>query len=176
VQREGYLLSPPSSRSSPRPSCGSVPICATKMITSSRNPLSCRERDRLCNVDQPLLTTPSRDGSVPACAMWAGTSSRPSHPSSSSHPMTPAGRLIRQENLHRSRAATRQPHHDPPLLRIAQRLASRSLRFPHRPMTCVTPYVPRPTPRLVSCTAPPVKSLSPATLQSTSSPHHLYNI
>jgi hypothetical protein len=125
-------------------SSGSVPICAKWMVTSFRNPFSCRERARLCNVDQPLLSTPSRDVSVPACATWTGTSSRPSLPSSDSltHPDdgTSVGGIDSPRDPHRASRTVLRRKLVPRVLRLAPRLASRDVR----PATCAVPYVPRP--------------------------------
>jgi hypothetical protein len=116
-------------------------------------PLSCQERARLCNVDQLLLSTPSRDVSVPACATWAGTSSRPSLPSSSSHPLThpkddsSVGKIDSPRDSHRAlcpatcaapdarRLAPRLTSRDP---QLAPRLASRDLRRALHPTACVS--------------------------------------
>jgi hypothetical protein len=53
-----YSVSSGDSASSPcSPGEKTVPFCATGMASSSRHPLSCRERVRLCNVDRHLLTS-----------------------------------------------------------------------------------------------------------------------
>jgi hypothetical protein len=122
---KGYLHSPPSSLSSPRHFSGSVPICATWIVISSRNPLSCRERVPLQRGPAPPLDSPHRDVSVPACATWAGTSSRPSLPSSSSWHLTqPEGGLSDGKStpfVTRNEPVPRTP-------RPASRLALRGLR------------------------------------------------
>jgi hypothetical protein len=76
-----------------------------------------------------------RDVSVPVCATWAGTSSRPSLPTSSP-PYTPGGRFICRGNRLPSRPAPRPANRAV----TGPRLAFRDLRFPRRPTTCIMPY------------------------------------
>jgi hypothetical protein len=72
----------------PRPSGGSVPICATWMVTSFRHPLPVESGSVCATWTNPTSRILPRDVSVPVCAAWTGTSSRPSLLSLSSHPLT----------------------------------------------------------------------------------------
>jgi hypothetical protein len=117
------------------------------MVTSSRNPFPI-ERGSVCATwTDPSSRILPRDVSLPACAMWAGTSSRPFLPSSSSHPLTHPEDDLSVGGID----SPRDPHRAP-------RPAHASY-----PAISAAPYVPRLAPRLTShdLPAPRVPRLAP---------------
>jgi hypothetical protein len=107
-----YLL---TSFSPLSPSSGSVPICATLMVTPSRNPF------------------PVEKG--PVCATWAGTFSRPSLLSSPSY-------LLTHPEVDSSDGESTPPRE--PRRAVQPCLASRDFHRILRPATCTASCVPRP--------------------------------